>query len=226
MYCGSQTLVKYSTDARTATAIRCRSWLCPDCQPQRQRQLVKEVLDGAPNTFLTLTIRRTDGEGAADAAKRLVDAWRRARRAWMALHKVKKLPFFAVVEATKMGWPHLHVMLRSVWIDQAWLSAFMAEAINSPVVHIKRIDSRGRAAVYVSKYAGKASHKFGTCKRYWRSMDYLLVKPADEPTLKNTGNGHERWPDSIARVVSDWTTYGWSVTWLSKWRASCVVTPG
>lgn len=225
MYCQSTTLVKYEMQARQATALRCRSWLCPDCQPMRQRQLVKEVLDGSPDTFVTLTIRRVQSEGAADAAGRLIDAWRRARRAWMKQHKLKRLPFFAVVEATKVGWPHLHVMLRSQWIDQRWLSAFMSNAINSPIVDVRRIDNRGRAAVYVSKYAGKATHKFGTCKRYWRSQDYILTSDDDDQQQpKKRGRG-EIEHTTIQHLAATWASLGWRVTWQSKWRARCDITP-
>lgn len=223
MYCGDTTLVKWGPSDRTATALRCRSWLCPDCAPTRKRQLTKDVLRGVPNTFLTLTIRRVPEESAADAAARLIEAWRRTRRAWMQMHKVKRLPFFAIVEATKNGWPHLHVMLRSVWIDQRWLSEQMRERINSPVVDIRRIDNIGRAAVYVSKYASKASHRFGTCKRYWRSLDYIVRVEDDPEPERKKRTGFEREPRSITHVVSQWQQLGWRVTWLSRWRARAVI---
>ncbi len=223
MYCGSTTLVKWETDARTATALRCRSWLCPDCQPDRKRRLIKEILDGAPTVFLTLTIRRVPGEAAPEAAKRLIDAWRRCRRSWMLTHKVKRLPFYCVVEATKLGWPHLHVMLRNVWLDQKWLSHFMDEAINSPVVDIRKIDGPGRAAGYVGKYAGKCSQKFGTCKRYWRSKDYIVRKAQDDAQDAVKRRGFEVEHTAIHHLVTCWEQLGWRVTWLSKWRAKCVV---
>jgi hypothetical protein len=224
MYCSSTTLVKYEKDQRTATALRCRSWLCPECAPDRKRRLIKEILDGAPTVFLTLTIRHVPGETAPDAARRLIDAWRRARRSWMQLHKVKHLPFYCVVEATKLGWPHLHVMLRNVWISQQWLSDFMSEAINSPIVDIKKIDGAGRAAGYVGKYAGKCSQKFGTCKRYWRSRDYLLVKADQAEPEKKRRTGFEVEHTDIKGVASIWRALGWRVDWVSKWRCRAVIT--
>lgn len=226
MYCQSTTLVKYGPDTREATALRCRSWLCAECQPVRAKQLVCDVMKGAPTIFLTLTIRRQEGEAPNDAAKRLIDAWRRSRRAWMARQGIKKLPFFAVVEATKLGWPHLHIMMRNAWIDQKWLSAMMDRLIASPVVDIRKIENAGRAVAYVAKYAGKASHKFGTCKRYWRSQDYKLADPEQEEHAKKRHTSTERWPLSIERIVKDWTAFGWQVTWLTKWRARCVAAPG
>jgi hypothetical protein len=225
MYCNSTTLVKWEESSRTATALRCRSWLCPDCSPQRQRQLVAEVLSGSPTVFLTLTVRRVEGEAARDAAARLIGAWRRARREHMVKHKLKKLPFYAVVEATKLGWPHLHIMLRNCWIDQRWLSARMDAMINSPIVDIRKIDNRGRAAGYVSKYAAKATHKFGTCKRYWCSRDYKL-KDENAPVLEpKRKGGYERESNTIQHIVNNWQRLGWQVTWFSKWRAKAIVNP-
>lgn len=221
MYCGQSSLVKYLTGGREATAIRCRSWLCPDCAPQRQRQLVAEAMAGAPTTFLTVTIRRVEGELPDDAAKRLIDAWRRTRRKWMTLHKVKHLPFLAIVEATKNKWPHLHILLRNVWLDQRWLSAQMLDLINSPVVDIRRIDNPGRAAGYVAKYAGKAAHKFGTCKRYWRSKDYMLKKREARDMAVMDNKHTERDQQSVGQIVRTWTELHWSVRWISTTKAAC-----
>jgi hypothetical protein len=223
MYCQSTTLVKYEQDARQATALRCRSWNCPDCVDTRRRQLMADVMKGAPTVFLTLTIKHVEGETADGACKRLVDAWRRARRSWCKRQSIKKLPFFAVVEATKAGWPHLHVMLRNTWIDQKWLSAFMLDAIASPIVDIRKIDNAGRAAGYVAKYTGKAAHKFGTAKRYWCSQDYKVRADKEKPEQKKQHTGVERWPESLAKVVHGWHQLGWRVTWLTRWRARAIV---
>lgn len=184
-----------------------------------------EVLSGSPTVFLTLTMRRVDGETAQVAAARLIDAWRRVRREHMVRHKLKKLPFYAVVEATKLGWPHLHIMLRNAWLDQRWLSARMDAMIQSPVVDIRKIDNRGRAAGYVSKYAAKASHKFGTCKRYWCSRDYKLKKVETEKPVATFGEYKEHTQETILQIVTMWKQVGHDVTWLSKWRAKAIVNP-
>lgn len=224
MYCGSSSLVKYLATGREATMLRCRSWTCPDCQPVRQRQLVAQTMRGAPTVFLTLTIRRTEAETPNDAAKKLVDAWRKTRRKFMALKKIKHLPFLAIVEATKAGWPHLHIMLRNVWIDQKWISAEMDALIGSPIVDIRKIDNPGRASGYVAKYAGKAAHKFGNAKRYWRSKDYLL-KEQEKPERSVFDNAHsERVPDSVTRLEHIWKELGWRTSWISTTKLRAVIT--
>lgn len=46
------------------------------------------------------------------------------------------------------------------------------EITGSYMVDIRKIDSRGKAALYVSKYIGKDLAAFPGCKRWWRSHGY------------------------------------------------------
>lgn len=133
---------------------------------------------------------------------------------------LRKLPFAAVIEATKLGWPHLHILLRSVWIDQAWLSAQMAELHDSPHVWIERIDRKSIIAGYVAKYAGKCAHKFGTAKRYWKSQDYELRPPQKERFKASAGEGWERWQMTIGRWIADLRTCGFVTERLSMHKAT------
>lgn len=205
--------------------LRCRSWQCQECAEERARQLKALAHSGAPNTFLTLTSRRRPGITPAHAAKQLAWCWRVIRLRLMRQAKTKHLPFIAVFEATKLGWPHLHILLRSRWIDQKQLSEWMAELHDSPIVYIERIDNRARLNAYVAKYAGKAAHKFGTTKRYWTSQDWRLekAKPDKKPVI--LGGGYERERTPIAKLVTAWQELGWRVQWLTRWRAHATVMP-
>lgn len=213
MYCGETSLVNYDHDGRTAVALRCRSWTCPDCAPDRRKKLIAEILGGAPTTFLTLTSRRVEGRTPAHAAAELAHAWRLIRLRCMRQRRLQRLPFFAVFEATQLGWPHLHICLRNVWIDQRWLSEQMRELTNSPIVDIRRIDNKGRAVAYVAKYSGKASHRFATAKRYWSSRDYQLPSAARTAAQQRKTLSWERDTLSLKRLASAYATYGWRVDW-------------
>ena len=61
-------------------SLRCRSWLCPDCHPDRHRALLANAFAGRPDTFLTLTCRRIEGDDAEDRARALSNAWRILRK--------------------------------------------------------------------------------------------------------------------------------------------------
>jgi len=226
MYCASTTLVKYDGNERHATALRCRSWLCPDCQPVRRRQLTAEALTGSPTVFLTLTSRRSNERTADQAAKDLILAWRQIRRRLMQSRKLSRLPFMAIVEATQNGWPHLHILLRNIWISQKWLSDEMESRTGSPIVDIRKIDDRGRAAGYVSKYAGKAAHKFGTAKRYWRSKDWILLPTRTKPNKGLPGSKGEIELKPIGHIAAIWQAIGWPVHWHSPWKATCTIRDG
>lgn len=213
MYCGERSIVKYRPDSRVVASLTCRAWTCPDCAPQRASRLVAECHGGAPNTFLTLTSRKRPNQTANEAALALTRAWRLVRLRLMRKAGIKRLPFMAVMEATKAGWPHLHILLRSLWIDREQVSAWMSELIDSPVVDVRRIDNRAKVAAYVAKYASKAAHKFGTAKRYFKSRDYELRSEDELQKFKKGGGGwlnsekHVRW---WSRLLEG---QGFSVVW-------------
>lgn len=135
--------------------------------------LVDEATAGKPNVFITLTSNPAV-EGSADLrAQLLVEAWRKVVRRAKAKYKLKTFQYLAVFEQTKKGEPHLHILCRMKWIDQAWLSQQMKELNGAPIVWVERIRSKRKVANYCAKYCGKDPKSFRRCKRYWRTMDYM-----------------------------------------------------
>lgn len=251
-YCGEHSLVNDTPDLKTVVSLRCRSWLCPHCADDRKRGLIANAFGGAPNTFLTLTCVRREGDDPEVKARQLTRAWRIVRKralleagrnttkryepygarpkcdrkanAWgFGRRRVQlfkgKLPFLAVIEKTELGWPHLHILLRAKWIDQAWLSAQMEELLDSPNVWIERLTTKSKKASYCVKYCGKAAHKFETTKRYWQSQDYdtyrkrRVEEQTREPTVWSKRNSRIEW------ITSHWIRPGWRVTYEGPYRA-------
>lgn len=218
-YCGDTCAVNRSADDVAAVSLRCRSWLCPECAERRKAQLISECHRGAPNTFLTLTLRRIPGRTPEQAAKVLARAWRLLRLRTMRHRRLKKLPFGAVMEAHESGFPHLHILLRSIWLDATWLSEQMADIADSPIIKIQRIDNAAKIAGYVAKYAGKAAHKFGTAKRYWFSRDWLIVPRKPHTPIFQRQGRWEREPGSINTFIANWQLIGWRIERLSPRHA-------
>lgn len=183
----------------------------------RRALLAKDAGRGHPNRFITLTSHRKQGVYPVDAARQLVDAWRRARRIMMKEFGWKTLPFFAFIEKTKLGWPHLHILARCGYINQKYLSALMNRLIGSPVVHITRIKGVKHAVRYVTKYVTKATVRFGTLKRYWRSKDYC-EKPKEK--YKDKLEWDEIWQVSTADVMR-WSLYVWAQGFTVQDRSEC-----
>lgn len=184
-YCSDRIVVHTSGNVKVAATLKCRSWNCPDCSERRQAQLIAEAIGGSPQRFITLTSRRVENKTATEAAQELVTAWRIIRRKITQGTNAKQCEFIAVFEATKLGWPHLHILQRGSYIDQRFISLEMNRLTNSPVVDIRIIKNASQIAGYVAKYIGKNPHKFGKLKRYWKSKKYDL-RPKKEQEKKGT----------------------------------------
>ena len=218
-YCGQRCIVKHEGDDFIGVTLKCKSWTCPDCYPDRRKRLIAEAIGGQPTAFLTLTIRRHESMTANEAATRITAAWPVLVKRITRRYGIKHLARFVVMEATKLGWPHLHVLLRGQWIDQAWLSAQMLDLLDSPVVDIRKIDGPGRVAGYVAKYVGKATHKFGTCKRYWQSRDYdLRTAPPERPKAR-PGEGWEVNRFTLEGFIERWRAFGYRLERISNDKA-------
>lgn len=121
----------------------------------------------------------------------MTKAWRAARRAIEAHYKGKKGEYLTVVEATQKGWPHLHVLTTRRWIDQAWLSFLWKSLTGAHVVDVRRVSNHGQAASYVSKYLGKAPHRFLHCKRYYFTRGYMPAREDKAQPYDWTNATHE-----------------------------------
>lgn len=175
--CGTQFLYSKTATHSRLFKLRCKSWTCNECRPRRQKRLKWQARSGNPVTFITLTCNPACHESPGDAARAMTRAWRAARRAIEAKYKGKKGEYCTVVEATKLGWPHLHVLTTRQWIDQGWLSFLWKTLTGAHIVDIRRVSNERQAASYVSKYLGKAPHRFLHCKRYYFTRGYIKRDP-------------------------------------------------
>lgn len=220
MYCGQGTLVKHHPGGRTASVLRCRSWRCEHCQPVRRKGLIAEAASGQPRTFLTLTLRADDPRSPSDRVKALSRCWRIIRQRLTRLTGGREIEFLAVVEKTKRGTPHLHVLARAPFISQRWLSQACAEILDAPIVDIRRIDKHRAIAGYVAKYVGKDPTKVGSAKRYWKSKRFDL-RPADlRKPQRKPGETFEVVDLAFNSIVASWKLAGWSLDWLSPDRVT------
>ena len=219
--CGEISAVKWTRTQIVAVSLRCRSWLCEDCFPQRRRQLIAQAIGGKPTRFITITSRKTHTYTPEDAARRMSRAWAAVRKRIVRKYGLRCLPFFLVVEQHKSGWPHFHILARCPYIDHKWLSKQLGELCDGPVVWIEHLNSAHRIAVYCAKYCGKCVDKIGNTKRYWQSRDWDLRTeayghPVDLPTVP--------WKivsDPLPRLVWAWKEFGWAVTQPTRFKAVC-----
>jgi len=177
MLCSEWALVKHGSADLTILPLRCKCWSCDLCRPLRHARLVREAQAGKPDLFVTLTSVYKPGRCPHMAARALARAWRVVRREYVTKHGKGSLPFLCVFEATKNGWPHIHIVARCKWLEKRWLRKRMEKLIGAKVVDVRRVRRSKSVARYVAKYIGKETQRFEGVKRYWRSLDYLLPPP-------------------------------------------------
>lgn len=183
-------------------------------------------MDGAPNRFITLTVNPHAFDSPAERGSRLARAWRDYVREWRRQRPGKELHYLVVLELTKRGEPHLHIMVRGGRVPQKELSDFMANALSAPVVDVRMVREQNQVAKYVSKYISKRPIRLGKLKRYWRSLGYFtdevkarrnykqprravwlidMSLPELRTTLNNTG--YVQWQKHPEMTA--WTMYEW-----------------
>jgi hypothetical protein len=187
--------------------LRCKRWSCELCNPYNHRRIKRAAREGAPSTFLTLTVNPARYATYDEAARDLKTAWVNLRRRMQKSFAMDRPPFIAIFEGTKRGWPHLHILMRCRYIPQRWFSQQMADLIGAPICDVRFIDNVGRVAAYVAKYISKAPSGFAHCKRWWRSKDYQQDKEECAPFKRFSPHVHT-FEGTISQWL--WKSYGGS----------------
>lgn len=208
MFCQSRSLIASNHWGAIAKPLCCRSWTCDNCRDNRRRELLARCFQGTPNRFITITCRRGQFPTENLAAAALASAWRAVVAKWRKLNPGKESEYLCVLEAHKSGWPHLHILWRGAWVTWSWLRSEMQTRLNSPSVDIRSLSSSKRYAAYVAAYVGKASHKFGTCKRYWQTKHYTILLPTAAPRVFPDGCIPEIVAETISAIKTDWIRHG------------------
>lgn len=174
------------------------------------------MVDGRPRLFITLTLPADHAADPDHAVKLLSRAWRLIRKRDARRRNGRPMPFIAVVERTKAGTPHLHILVRAKWLDQRWLSNCMAEIAEAPIVHVTRVWDAGRRAGYCAKYSTKATAKIGSNKRYWQSRDYCLTEKPERYGLE-PGEYWDVHPSTpIFYIARRYADLGWQLHWQNQ----------
>ncbi len=212
MLCSEACLVNHGLLKFRAVTLRCNCWSCEICIPRRKARLVSEVADGLPTKLMTLTTRAVEGGDPVAEARRQGDAFAALVRLIKKRCRGEEFAFFAVREATKRGWPHLHVAMRAPFLSWRWLSENWDRLSGSPGVDIRKVNQSTNAAKYLAKYIGKEPHRFGSTKRYWCSRNWRDVVKERE---FRRADWDSRW-FIVMRHIGD-LAEGY---WLKRWEVT------
>lgn len=160
-------------------ALRCNQWQCPYCGQRRAFQLAIRCEQAEPTKFITLTIQpkffQTPRE-AYDQTRRKVSDFAKVLRLGG-----RTFEYLKVLEATKKGWPHYHLIARTPYVPQKLLSVEWAKLTGAPIVDVRAVKKKEGVFKYVLKYLCKQAYIPWTNRRVSWSRDFFPTKEPTEP---------------------------------------------
>lgn len=102
--------------------------------------------------------------------------WRRLRRK----HGAKAVGYAKIVELTKNGTPHLHIIARVPFIAQTSLAAQWKQLTGSYVVDIRKVETRRGIAGYLTSYLTKALEVPPGMRKWSAARGFVPPEPKPE----------------------------------------------
>lgn len=176
--CPSGTIVLSHHQVVRPLPARCNRWSCSTCGPRKARRLRKRLERTRPSRLVTLTLRPdpslTPKEHLALANRAWSILWRRLRRK----HGPKAVGYAKIVELTRAGTPHLHIIVSCPFIEQRWLSAAWRELTGSYIVDVRKVSRRRGIAGYLTAYLTKALEVPPGMRKWSAARSYVPAEPA------------------------------------------------
>lgn len=194
----ASTIVGYSLSLERTIilAVTCKRWGCSFCGPCKVRKLATVAMGAKPTTLITLTVATAMHENpraAYESTRRKLPTLSRTIR-----RNVKEFEYMRVLEVTKKGWPHYHLVARTGYIPQRKLSAWWKELTGAPIVDIRKIGKRENAYWYVVKYLSKQEYIPWTNRRVTMSKNFKRKEEKEEfePLQLEAVERHGMTPDA------------------------------
>jgi hypothetical protein len=161
-----------SLEKQVVIAIRCKRWGCDVCGKRKMTHYGRKCEAAKPNRLITLTVDTKLHETPHGAFKatgpKVTHFATRVRRI------IPEFEYLKVLEVTKKGWPHYHLVVRSQFIKQAECSRIWAELTGAPIVDVRKIKKPSDVYYYVIKYLGKQKYIPWTDRRMSWSKNFFV----------------------------------------------------
>lgn len=200
-------------DAWVIVANTCNNWSCPVCGRRKVQHYAQKVAKAEPNRLITLTVnpsRHSSPREAFDSTRRKVTELATKLR-----RRYDEFEFFRVLEVTKKGWPHYHLITRSPYIPQPEISDLWNGLTGAPIVDVRQMKKTVQAYWYVVKYLAKQKYipwtdrRAAWTRKFFKKVDFvpgpklnILVPhfanahPADHARWCYEGSYLERYSDN------------------------------
>lgn len=206
--CGTWSLVTERDGVRIAVPLRCRGWDCPRCGPQQQLRLRLLITEAQPTKFLTLTCATRGQRDRPAAFAALRAAWPKLVKRLRRYHAGEPVEFLWVLEGTRHGWPHYHVVLRMPYTPQHLISSWWRELAGSPVVDIRAVEHAQGGAWELTKYLTKQLHAPPGFRRWSASSGFLRQPFRPHPDPDQEPRSWQLVETSTAVLRAAWTFDG------------------
>lgn len=157
--------------------VACKKWDCPICGHTKAFLLRTRIKGANYNRFITLTHRPIPGDTPESALRRMRHDWHTLHKALQRRQGKRKIAYVAVVEWTKNGWPHLHILYKGKFIRQQELSNLWNHIHGAPIVDIRKITTEKKEAEYISKYLTKDNRCPPRMRRWSATRGFLPQLP-------------------------------------------------
>lgn len=151
--------------------IRCKRWGCRHCGQRKVTHLGWRCEDAQPNRLITLTVNNPLWESprsAYDGTKgRVTQLATRLRR------QHGEFEYMKVLEVTRLGWPHYHLIVRSKYIPHSTISGIWGDLTGATIVDVRQIKKRQDVYFYVVKYLSKQKYIPWTNRRVSWSREFF-----------------------------------------------------
>ena len=139
MSCAVSTLSTRCAGGILLAGCGCGRWSCGDCARYKVRRIVGRIVDGDPCTFMTFGWDTKRPESIERARQVMGEKWGLLVAMIRRRYPDHEFHYFVAVERFQNGYPHFHVLARTGFIDQKWLSKKADALWGAPVVDIRKI---------------------------------------------------------------------------------------
>lgn len=135
----------------------CKSWKCPRCGPTKAAWYMGRIgavaAEHKLSRLLTLTLDPSKLKEGENSGRYIRKVWAKFR-IYVKRKYGKSLKYISVVEHTKKGVAHLHVLVDQ-YMDQKWISDAWSRLGGGKIVDIKAVYNVEQCGYYLGKYLSK-----------------------------------------------------------------------
>ncbi len=194
-----------SLERSVIVSVGCRRWSCPFCGRRRIISLAKRTEGAQPKRLVTLTVdpkRWESPRHAYDGTRRSLATLGRTMK------RRGEWEYLRVLELTKKGWPHYHLVVRSPYVPHAEIKECWATLTGAKIVDVRQIKKADNVYWYLVKYLAKQDHCSFTNRRLSWSRHFFPPR-GDTPKLDLVGIERE------TCSLHTWLRYHHENRWLT-----------